>query len=475
MSEETTEKKYVYSFAGKSGNSNSASSETADTVQNTAVNTVEKAEAENIPVRQDDLLVDPTPYTWDIVPPPRCHVKLRSRHRWLKAAAVILLMLAAGMTVLFLLAAEPRSAVPVHGSAPEVETKQILQLMRNKFAENTEHKTLQVKLTAEELNAYLPGIFDEINSGYKEDLQLNGSWENGKFEGVASIFYWKRYFNVRFTAEVLFQNNRLTLAISNSKIGRVPLPAVLLRKIEKKLLAALEADPDYQQVMKGVTHITVAPDGSLLLAINNNTAAAPDYEKNPVTGDFSQILVEKLLMPVSKAYNGKQKNFTTELTSDDVNVLFAQLLDNFYLSGKQDGEPDIYAVCQNNQFRIYATVVNEHKVSTVIYLAIKPEIKNGDVFVTVNELKIGNLQLPTKPIEKKLQKLLTRNIHKTGYNKIIQLCSLESKMDDQQKEKILNSIHSIVKMLSINEQGNLVIEADAEQARGLVQSMMSMM
>jgi hypothetical protein len=260
--------------------------------------------------------------------------------------------------------------------------------------------------------------------------------------------------------------------ISNSKVGRVPLPSILLRKIEKKLLAALEADPDYQQVMKGVTNVTVASDGSLLLAIDNNTAAAPDYEKNPATGDFSQILTDKLLMPVSEANNSKQKNFTTELTSDDVNVLFAQLLDNFYLSSKQDGEPDIYAVCQNNQLCIYATVVNEHKVPVVIYLAIKPEVKNGDVFVTVNELKIGNLQLPTEPIEKKLQKLLTRNIHKTGYNKIIQLCSLEGKMDNQQKEKILNSIHSIVKMLSINEQGNLVIEADAEQARGLIQSML---
>ena len=489
MSENTSKKNYVYSFntdiknVSVKNNASQDQEKAADQEIKSAPDTViaEDKAAMQAPAAaavqekaavQDPHAIQEQPevYDWDMLPPLKRSVKIR-RRRLRKTLCVLAILLLTALSVTLLLSVEKHSAVPVHGSTPDLNANETLQTLRKKFATNSEQNSLTMVLSADELNSYLPWIFDQANSGYKEELQVNGVWENGKFKGAASVFCWKAYINVRFTAELLYKDNKLDLVITNTKLGKLPLPGFITSMISKKILAALEADKDYRQIMKSVKNINVTPDGSLLLTFDNDTTPVPDYAKNPVEGSerFGDIMFSKLLLPLSEAQN--QKFFTAKLSTSDINILFANIISNFWAPVRQEDEPMFYALWQEDWLNIHAVLFNEHKVPLNCYVALRPEIKDGEIFVKIKEARIGKMQLPAAFLEEKLQKKLTRNACKTGYAKIMQLCNLTGESTDKLDEA-LNALHEVVNTLKFTEDKNLLIEADPKQTRTLIQSMM---
>ncbi|MBE6379585.1 MAG: hypothetical protein E7047_01500 [Lentisphaerae bacterium] len=428
--------------------------ETVDTTLAPATPESNIAEPDNTPAPgQTPEPVDPsTVFEWDVLPPERRR-RGKLRKRWPRRLARILIVLLALLAVLFLLTAEFKPAITPDAEPLQLKKEQRAQLLnslRNSLDNNQDQAILLVTLSEQDLNTIFAIVLDKLNrSGDENSLKMAGEWQNGVFNGTASIKKLGVYFTARFTATPVWENGKLAIDVQSFKLGKLPIPQQWLDKLlAAKVMTVLEASAEYSAIMQPVKSLSFTDSGSLQIELDNNTPPPPIYA-DEILDNMELAPAERLNTSIEEAIAAGKDRCTVILSQAELTKLMADRAFEWETQQKRPNDPFFYGEWKNDGLHLVATYVsnaeglklyprNEEDENSLLAdypgthfnltLIVEPSLTDRQLELKIKALKLGKIELPagkiTETVNQQLVNLEDSESYQNFLDKIITIRQL---------------------------------------------------
>ena len=169
--------------------------------------------------------------------------------------------------------------IPQVGDYPSVEDQNNLMAaflrttVQHQRAKSNNQEFFTIKLSPDELNSLLMTALTVFKSQSSEkDPMLYGKWHADKLHAELSYKQSGVYFTLRCIAQVSLDNRNLRVSISDSTLGMLPVPSLVIEEYANQEIAKLISQPEMQGFFDVVKSFSFDSEGNAILVVNSQRA-----------------------------------------------------------------------------------------------------------------------------------------------------------------------------------------------------------